>query len=161
MKAADFIARHWKIWGGLGLYAKFEHVVAAVLVVMISALIVAAMLSLALDVARLLAGGLDALKDAGIEEIFGRIMTVLIALEFNLSIAQVLEHHGHLVQVRTVVLVAILAVARKFIIIDLEAMSWEALIALAVVIAALGATYWVLAATVRKQQAGPGRHGEN
>ena len=71
-------------------------------------------------------------------------MTVLIALEFNVSIAQVLASRRHIVQVRTVVLVAILAVARKFIIIDIDAKGAETLIALAVIIAALGATYWVL-----------------
>src|ERR1700688_4002619 len=142
MKAANLNARYRKLWGELGLYAKVERVVAGILILLVSLVIAASTLSLALDVAKLFLGGLLRPSDVDYEEIFGRIMTVLIAFEFNVSIAQVLESRRHLIQVRTVVLVAILAIARKFIIIDIDAKSAETLIALAVIVAALGATYW-------------------
>ena len=46
------------------------------------------------------------------------VMTVLIALEFNHSILGVLERKHGVIQVRTVVLIALLALVRKFIILD-------------------------------------------
>jgi len=154
MKSAGFAARYRKLWGELGAYGKFEHAIAFILIVIISLVVAAATLSLVLDTGRHLAGGLENVSDIGFEEIFGRIMTVLIALEFNVSIAQVLGSHQHIVQVRTVVLVAILAVARKFIIIDTEAKGYQMLIALAVAIAALGITYWVITIAERRTPAG-------
>ncbi|HKO06976.1 MAG TPA: phosphate-starvation-inducible PsiE family protein [Alphaproteobacteria bacterium] len=157
MKAANFAAKYRKLWSELGPYAKFEHVVAIVLIVLISLVIAASTLSLALDIAKILAGGVASYSDIAFEEVFGRIMTVLIALEFNVSIAQVLASRRHIVQVRTVVLVAILAIARKFIIIDIDAKGAETLIALAVIIAALGATYWVLNIAERRSPAASDR----
>ncbi|HUI16433.1 MAG TPA: phosphate-starvation-inducible PsiE family protein [Alphaproteobacteria bacterium] len=154
MKAANLNARYRKLWGELSLYAKFEHVVAVILIVLVSLVIAASTASLALDVAKLFLGGFVRHSDVDYEEIFGRIMTVLIAFEFNVSIAQVLEQHRHLIQVRTVVLVAILAIARKFIIIDIDAKSAETLIALAVIVAALGATYWMLGSADRATPTG-------
>lgn len=154
MKSAGFATRYRKLWGELGAYGKFEHVIALILIVLISLVVAAATLSLVLDIGRLFTGGLASFNDVGFEEIFGRIMTVLIALEFNVSIAQVLGSHQHIVQVRTVVLVAILAIARKFIIIDTEAKGYEMLIALAVTIAALAVTYWVIAIAERSTPPG-------
>jgi uncharacterized membrane protein (DUF373 family) len=154
MKAANLNARYRKLWSELSLYAKFEHLVAIILILLVSLVIAASTLSLAIDVAKLFLGGLARSSDIDYEEIFGRIMTVLIAFEFNVSIAQVLESRRHLFQVRTVVLVAILAIARKFIIIDIDAKSAETLVALAVIVAALGATYWMLGSTDRRTPTG-------
>jgi len=49
------------------------------------------------------------------------IMTVLIALEFNHTLQDVLARERGIIQARTVVLIALLALARKVIIIDLYA----------------------------------------
>jgi len=144
MKAANLNARYRKLWGELSLYGKFEHLIAIILATLIALVIAAATASLAFDVASDAIKGVGALKLLDYEEIFGRIMTVLIAFEFNVTIMQVLTSRRHLLQVRTVVLVAILALARKFIVIDFETESWEMLIALAVVVAALGGTYWII-----------------
>jgi len=144
MKAANLNARYRKLWGELSLYGKFEHLVAIVLAALIAVVIAAATVSLAFDVASSLMRGTGAFKLLDYEEIFGRIMTVLIAFEFNVTIMQVLQSRRHLLQVRTVVLVAILALARKFVIIDIDAESAEMLVALAVVVLALGGTYWLI-----------------
>jgi Phosphate-starvation-inducible E family len=55
---------------------------------------------------------------ATFQSIFGMIMTVLIALEFNHAIMSILHRKDSIVQLRTVILIALLAMARKFIIID-------------------------------------------
>jgi hypothetical protein len=43
------------------------------------------------------------------------IMTLLIAMEFNHSIVQAMDRLHRIIQVKTVVLISILALARKFI----------------------------------------------
>lgn len=146
------VAGFRKAWGQLGFYGKFEQIIAILLTVIIAVVIVGASVRLAIDVYMTFAGGLETLDDKLFEEIFGRIMTVLIALEFNHSILQVIEGKRHLIQVHTVVLIAILAVARKFIIIDLDKYGYETLIALALIVAALAATFWVLDVSDRKDR---------
>jgi uncharacterized membrane protein (DUF373 family) len=141
-----------KTWAGLGPYQRFEQLVAVLLTLLISVVIVAASARLAIDIYVTVAGGFATLDDHLFEEIFGRIMTVLIALEFNHSILQVIERKRHLIQVRTVVLIVIVAIARKFIIIDLDELGAETLVALAVIAAALAAVYWVLDLAERKDR---------
>jgi uncharacterized membrane protein (DUF373 family) len=51
---------------------------------------------------------------------FGMIFTVIIALEFKRSVLVVAKRQNSIVQVRTVVLLAMLAILRKLIILDLN-----------------------------------------
>ena len=53
-------------------------------------------------------------------------------------------HHGGIVQVRTVVLIALLAIVRKVMILDLASTEALQLFALAAAILALGAVYWLV-----------------
>lgn len=72
------------------------------------------------------------------------VMTVLIALELNHSILSVLERSHGIVQVRTVVLIAILALVRKFILIDFTQETPSMMLSLAASALALGAIYWLV-----------------
>lgn len=72
------------------------------------------------------------------------IFTVIIALEIKRSLLVISERRFGLVQVRSVVLIAILAVVRKFIIIDIVETSPSKLAALGGAILALGAVYWLI-----------------
>jgi hypothetical protein len=66
------------------------------------------------------------------------IFTVLIALEFNHSIIGVLERKESIVQVETVILIALLALARKFIILDASKTDAMTIIGLAFAVLAWG-----------------------
>ena len=72
------------------------------------------------------------------------IFTVIIALEFKHSLLVVLERQESVVRVRSVVLIAMLAVARKFIILDLKEAGPSQLFALAAAVLALGVVYWLV-----------------
>lgn len=87
-------------------------------------------------------GLLDPAEQGVFQAIFGMIFTVLIALEFNHSILGVLERKESIVQVKTVVLIALLALARKFIILDATKTEPMTIIGLAAAILALGCVYW-------------------
>ena len=77
-------------------------------------------------------------------KIFGMILMVLIALEFNHSIVQVVERKQSIIQVRIIVQISILVVVRKFILIDLTKTQATTLYGLAAVVIALAALYYVV-----------------
>ncbi|WP_246205824.1 phosphate-starvation-inducible PsiE family protein [Microvirga arsenatis] len=66
----------------------------------------------------MLFGLLDPAETGVFQVVFDMISTVLIALEFNHSTIGVLHRKECILQVRTVVLIALLALVRKFIILD-------------------------------------------
>ncbi|MBW4310281.1 heat resistance protein PsiE-GI, partial [Escherichia coli] len=77
------------------------------------------------------------------QSVFGMIMTLLIAMEFKHSIVRVALRRDSIIQVKTVVLIALIALSRKFVILDSNA-SPAKIAALASATLALGATYWLL-----------------
>ena len=132
-------------WGVMSFYERFEHLVALVLSGVISVIILIALWRLISEVFLLLVRGvLDPLDHRVFQVIFGMIMTLLIAMEFKHSILKVLERQAHIIQVKTVILIAQLALARKFIILDFEATEATNLAALGFAILVLGAVYWLL-----------------
>lgn len=73
----------------------------------ISVVIVIALWNLMREVFSLLVlSVLDPLNHQIFQLVFGRIMTLLIAMEFKHSILKVLERNAHIIQVKTVLLIA-------------------------------------------------------
>src|SRR5882762_2722861 len=108
-----------RYWPLMTLYERFEHLVAFVLDLIISMLIALALIQLVVRVVPLLlTGALDPLDHEVFQGLFGMVMTLLIALEFKHSIIRVALRRESIVQVKTVVLIALLALSRKFVILD-------------------------------------------
>jgi uncharacterized membrane protein (DUF373 family) len=130
----------------LTVYQRFEDGVVFVLTLLIAVIIVAALWSLArsvwIDV--VLAQGNDGAELTKFQGIFAMIFTVIIALEFERSLLILTKRGRSIVQVRTVVLIALLAVLRKMILTDLGAADAVTMFALAAAILALGAVYWLV-----------------
>ncbi len=101
-------------------------------------------------------GVLNPLSHLEFEVIFGTIMTLLIAMEFNHSILETMNRFHRIIQVRTVVLVGILALVRKFIIVNIETTSATTIGASAFAVIALGALYWLIGESDKR--AGAVRH---
>jgi uncharacterized membrane protein (DUF373 family) len=133
-------------WAKLTLYQRFEHAVILVLTGIIAIVVVATVWNLALNVlfSVIIAGTLDPSNSAIFQTIFGMIFTVIIALEFKKSLIVVAERQESTVQVRAVVLIALLAVVRKVMILDLAETEAAQVFALAAAILALGAVYWLV-----------------
>jgi len=110
-------------WHALTLYRRFEHLVILVLVGLIAVVIIASVWNLALKilVGLVLSGFFDPTDHAVFQSVFGMIFTVIIALEFKRSLLIVTERHESVVQVRSVILIAMLVVVRKLILLDLSA----------------------------------------
>jgi uncharacterized membrane protein (DUF373 family) len=132
-------------WVSLGIYQRFEQVVALVLTVLIATVIAAALWHLLLEVLALIRLGLvQAGQPSVFQAVFGQVATVLIALEFNHSIVKVVITRRTVVKVRTVLLIAVLALARKFIIFEPAEQSAEMVLSWGAVVVALGLTYWLV-----------------
>jgi len=133
-------------WRVLGLYERFEQTIVVLLTAAIAVIVVAALWNLLLEVAisLILKGQLDVTEHAAFQRVFGMIFTVVIALEFKRSLLVAVERRRSIVQVRTVVLLAMLAILRKLIILDLGKTEALTIVGLATVLLALGAVYWAV-----------------
>jgi uncharacterized membrane protein (DUF373 family) len=139
----------WKLlqdnWILLTYYQRFESLVALVLTLVIGVIIAVALFRLIVEVASgLVFGVLDPLDHQVFQNVFGEIMTLLIALEFNHTLHLVVTRQQSIIQTSVVLLIALLALARKFIVLDLHSVSTSELFGLAAATLALGATYWLI-----------------
>ncbi|MCI1191031.1 phosphate-starvation-inducible PsiE family protein [Calidifontimicrobium sp. SYSU G02091] len=128
----------------MSFYERFEQIIALVLSAVIAVIVVVSMIQLIGTVFRLLL--LDAfnpLDHATFQTVFGMIMTLLIAMEFKHSIVKVALRRESIIQVRTVVLIALIALARKFVILDPDT-SPAKIAALSGAALALGVVYWLM-----------------
>jgi uncharacterized membrane protein (DUF373 family) len=129
----------------LTLYGKFEHVCVMVLTALIAVIIVFALWHLALKILySILESTFDPTDYEVFQTVFGMIFTVIIALEFKRSLLVLAQRHDSIVQVRSVLLIALLAVVRKLIIIDIAHTEALNLLALGAAIIALGGAYWLV-----------------
>jgi uncharacterized membrane protein (DUF373 family) len=132
-------------WSIMSLYERFEQVVAIILSLVIAVVVALALVQLVLRVVPLLlAGAIDPLDHEVFQTLFGMVMTLLIALEFKHSIIRVALRRSSIVQVRTVVLISLIALSRKFVILDTHATGAATIAALAGATLVLGVVYWLL-----------------
>ena len=136
------LQREWPI---LSYYQRFESVVALILTLIVGLIIVVALYRLTSSVLiELVWGALDPLDHIVFQSVFGEILTLLIALEFNHTLQYVVKREQSIIQTKIVVLIALLAVARKFIVLDLGQVSPGQLLGLAAITLVLGVTYWLM-----------------
>jgi uncharacterized membrane protein (DUF373 family) len=126
-------------------YQRFEHIVALALAILVSLIMLVAMYRLSVGILHdLIFGFLNPLEHKVFQSLFGEIMTVLIAMEFNHTIHLVAMRKQSIIQVKTVLLIAILALAREVIIMDLHQITSGQIEALAAITLALGIVYWLM-----------------
>ncbi len=136
------IRRDWPL---LSLYQRFETFVALVLTLIIAAVILVALWRLIFGVVdTLVLRSLNPLEHGVFQAVFGDILTVLIALEFNHTLQYVVARERGIIQAKIVILIAILALVRKIIVTDLSTVSAAALGAEAALLLALGVSYWLM-----------------
>src|SRR3981081_181132 len=121
MPLSEWLKRPRKQRNLLTYYQRFESAVAFVLTLVIALIVLVALYRLCVGVVTtFLFGTVNPLEHAAFQSIFGEIMTLLLALEFNHPLRYVVTKHQSIIQTKVVVLIALLAVARKFIILDIR-----------------------------------------
>ena len=148
-------------WPVLSYYQRFEGFVALVLTLVIGLIILVALIRLTFSVVTgLLLGVLDPLDHCVFQTVFGEILTLLIALEFNHTLQYFVKREQSIIQTKIVLLIALLAIARKFIVLDLNSVSAAQLLGLATIALALGVTYWLMRERDDRMDAGSIRQAE-
>jgi uncharacterized membrane protein (DUF373 family) len=136
------VRREWPV---LSMYQRFEASVAFVLTFVIGAVIVVALYRLVVSVVdTLVLQSLNPLDHSVFQQVFGEIMTLLIALEFNHTLHYVITGERGIIHTKMVILIAELALARKIIVTDLFQVPPVSALALATLMLALGVTYWLM-----------------
>ena len=131
----------------LELYIKFEQVITIVLAGIISCIILISLVRIVENFYTLFAGDFFSPEEITFEDyqqIFGKIMTLLISLEFMSSILKVLKTHEIKTLVQDVVLITALAVARKLIIFDYDNHDPASTIVLGGILISIGVFYFLI-----------------
>lgn len=84
------------------------------------------------------------MQERSFPAVFGSIMSLLIALEFNHTIFHSIQHSGQIVRVKTVVLIAILGISREYILLDASALHAATIFGYGISILCLGIVYYIL-----------------
>jgi uncharacterized membrane protein (DUF373 family) len=120
----------------------FENLVAKILLIAIILISLYALLDLTIALFNVVLSTSVGSLGKGLISIFGLFLNLLIALELLENITGYLRKH--VLQVELVIVTAIIAVARKIVILDLEKTSGIELIGLAAAALALTLGYWVI-----------------
>jgi uncharacterized membrane protein (DUF373 family) len=127
------------------MYRRFEAFVAFVLTIVIGAIILVALFRLIVSVAdTLVLHSLNPLEHEVFQRVFGEVMTLLIALEFNHTLRYVVSGERGIIHTKMVLLIALLALARRVIVMDLVDVDTGSTGALAALVLALGVSYWLM-----------------
>lgn len=149
-------ARLKEAWPNLNMFERFEYIISLAMMILICVVIIIALMRLGKNVYEtLIINALNPLEFEVFQVIFGNILTLYIAMEFRHSIQGVIYGHGHIIQTRTILLIAMLAIARKFIVMD-KTTSPEVMAALGFILIAIGVTYWLLKMKVTNIKENPG-----
>ena len=121
---------------------------------MLSIIIVSASWKLAIKIlySLVLSDTFDLTDLAAFQSVFGMVFTVINALEFKRTLVLVTERTESVVQVRAVILIALLAIVRKLIILDISPSDAPQPLALAVATLSLGGVYWLVRDQNRREQ---------
>lgn len=120
----------------------FEGIVSKILSIMMVAVILVEIWNLGEFLVRSLFLNPEESFTKTLFKIFGLFLNILIALELLENITAYLKKH--VIQVELVIVTSLIAVARKIIILDLEKVTGEELIGLALAIFALSVSYWIV-----------------
>ncbi|MGR8930847.1 MAG: phosphate-starvation-inducible PsiE family protein [Gammaproteobacteria bacterium] len=74
--------------------------------------------------------------------VFGSFLAVLIAIEIFINITVYIKHDA--LPIKMVIATALMAIARKVIMLDFNELDWPYIVAIASVIVALGLAYWLI-----------------
>ena len=125
-------------------YEWFEQIVLGILVFIIILIIIYSLSLSIINVAYDFTSGLKFMETGALQDTFGHILTVIILVEFNHSIVLAIRQRSGAIQVRIVVLITIIVLARKLVLLDYAAASMETLLGLGGLALSLGGLYWLI-----------------
>ena len=119
-------------------------VISGILLLIISVIIVYSLGLVVITIAEDFRAGVYFAQNDAIKDTFGLILGLLILVEFNHSIALAMRRRSGVLQVRVIVLLAIIVIARKLILLNYEKTGVDTLLGLGGLALSLGVLYWLL-----------------
>jgi uncharacterized membrane protein (DUF373 family) len=126
-------------------YDQFELIISAILLISISIIIVYSTGLVLVTLVGDLHDGLHFAEQGALKDTFGLILGLLILIEFNHSIALAMRRRTGILEVRVVILIAIIVIARKIILLDYANTGLATLLSLGGLALTLGILNWLLA----------------
>ena len=132
----DFgLQRDWKQFLS---YEVFERAASRIVMFFISIIIVYSLILMTMTLVGEFRLNPTYLETESLRDVFGSILTILILIEFNHSIALAISSRSGILQARTIVLIAILVIARKVILLDFAAATFEQMAGIGTIALAFG-----------------------
>jgi uncharacterized membrane protein (DUF373 family) len=133
------------------LYDQFEMMISAILLIVISAIIIYTTAIMVVTLIADIDAGIHFTDQNALKETFGLILSILILIEFNHSIALAMRRRSGVLQVRVIILISIIVIARKLILLDYAKTGIDTLLGLGGLALSLGALYWLLSDIERRR----------
>jgi len=131
-------------WKQVLSYELFERAASRIVMFFISVIIVYSIIVMAITLVEQLRLNSTYLDTESLREVFGSILTILILIEFNHSIALALSTRAGILQVRPIVLITILVIARKVILLDFSTATFEQFVGIGAIALAFGLLFWLI-----------------
>ena len=138
---------------GRTLYEWFEKIILSILVLIISLIIVYSLILATITLFDDFISGIGFIETGALKDTFGLILTVIILVEFNHSIVLAIRQRSGAIQVRIVVLITIIVLARKLVLLDYATASVETLLGLGGLALSLGGLYWLISDGEQRRRA--------
>jgi uncharacterized membrane protein (DUF373 family) len=140
-------------WQELTYYERFEQLMLHVILLFISIISVFMVVLVTIQLVNDFQLGEAFMEKAVLQDTFGSILTILILLEFNHSVAISIKSKTGAIQVRIIVLISILVVVRKLMLLDYNSVTMQTLLGLSALLLSLGLLYWLITQGDRKHKA--------
>src|ERR1700751_5148870 len=131
-------------WKQFLTYETFERIASRIVMFFIAIIIVYTLILMAMTLFDQIKFSPTYIDTESLKDVFGSILTILILIEFNHSIALALSKRSGVLQARFIVLIAILVIARKVILLDFTTATFEQLIGISGIAIAFGILYWLI-----------------
>ena len=138
---------------GRTAYEWFEQIILGIIVIIMSLVIIYSLFVAIITLSGDLASGIESMETSALKDTFGLILTVIILVEFNHSIVLAIRQRSGAIQVRIVVLITIIVLARKLVLSDYTTASMETLLGLGGLALSLGGLYWLISDGEQRKRA--------
>jgi uncharacterized membrane protein (DUF373 family) len=140
----DFgLQRNWK---QLLSYDLFERIASRIVMLFIAIIIVYTLILMAMTLFDQIKFSPAYIDTDSLKDVFGSILSILILIEFNHSIALAISRRSGILQARPIILITILVIARKVILLDFATATFEQMIGIGAIALAFGLLFWLISA---------------
>jgi uncharacterized membrane protein (DUF373 family) len=131
-------------WKQFLTYETFERVASRIVMIFIAIIIVYTLILMAMTLFDQIKFSPAYIDTESLRDVFGSILSILILIEFNHSIALAISKRSGVLQARPIVLITILVIARKVILLDFAAATFEQMIGIGAIALAFGLLFWLI-----------------